>query len=1053
MVTIKRYHLLHFLTFSLLLGIVWSCIGDHHIVPSNKTNRITLSVKVPGANSPKVTLPKTRALTELNENEIREIVVLLFDTEGNYTYIPIYRNSSDIVTDSGDSRIKTFTIEVPEGEYDMIVLANSNTVLNSVLSTIAMGQSKASVLEKLVVTNSGKWNSLSPSYTPIPMWGEIEGVVVNNNMSQKSVSLIRMVAKIDVTLSTIGAKSNFNLESVHLYNYYDKGQIAPNEGSWDIDTKIITIPSIPIGAKKPLPVGGNPLLYDGIAITKESSRGISCVNEIYTFESIIGENSLLSNTCLVVGGKYGGDRDVTYYRIEFANTIGLNTTATFLPLLRNHNYKVNIKAVNGSGFLTPEAAFNSNPTNVKMVASILIWDNSQITNIVFDGQYMLGVSQDNFTLSNNPRFETCDDNTLSITTDVPSGWNIYKIVDANNNDINTVTNLTTGWLQATINTGTNGSTTTTKLLLTENNTGVSRTGFIHIKAGRLNYTVKVVQLETSKVEINITTVSSIPIPISTIEFISTVDALPNTQQFQLAWFPKASEISFTSRNITQGAPFSFNSGTVNINGIDTELDVIPASGAFIEPSGIKTYTIRPPAITTANLNPDPLYERNSLLLYTISDGTITINKTLVLRQYVPNFVPIVADYFLMDGTTKSFGVRSNVPFTISVKSDPSNVITKLHTTSGGVNISPSGTPIYFNIIDDQTNPTLFWKDVVFTVKSLGGHFPDRDITLTCQSGIFMEESNSYIVATNSTPIFIPVSRANKSKIGDQLFTDDTYTAELVWTDNSVGLSASGLSPDANIQKIAPAGTGPSGYIFVRPGSAEGNALVAIKKDGNILWTWHIWVANYSPTPSTSGGFMDRNLGALRSTYGNALVNGLYYQWGRKDPFPSSASYNALGSSVTVSGANFTSNENFANAVANPTVVYNNTTSNDWHGATGYQDNNLWGASTGDKTVYDPCPLGWRVASDNSVWSALTNTNFAWENNGRTNLSYGGFYPAAGWRNGAGSILNVGEQGRYWSGGAAGNLGKDLYFSSGTTSINRGSNNRYNAYSIRCVKIN
>lgn len=61
-------------------------------------------------------------------------------------------------------------------------------------------------------------------------------------------------------------------------------------------------------------------------------------------------------------------------------------------------------------------------------------------------------------------------------------------------------------------------------------------------------------------------------------------------------------------------------------------------------------------------------------------------------------------------------------------------------------------------------------------------------------------------------------------------------------------------------------------------------------DGEILWSWHIWVTNRPIT--TSGGndlqWMDRNLGALSNEIGDVANRGMLYQWGRKEPFlPSS----------------------------------------------------------------------------------------------------------------------------------------------------------------------
>ena len=84
---------------------------------------------------------------------------------------------------------------------------------------------------------------------------------------------------------------------------------------------------------------------------------------------------------------------------------------------------------------------------------------------------------------------------------------------------------------------------------------------------------------------------------------------------------------------------------------------------------------------------------------------------------------------------------------------------------------------------------------------------------------------------------------------------------------------------------------------------EGNAVIgAYDAGGTLIWSWHVWAADYDP--DAEGGAVDfngytmmtRNLGALaddNSTVEDILASyGLYYQWGRKDPFIGPASYNA-----------------------------------------------------------------------------------------------------------------------------------------------------------------
>ena len=133
----------------------------------------------------------------------------------------------------------------------------------------------------------------------------------------------------------------------------------------------------------------------------------------------------------------------------------------------------------------------------------------------------------------------------------------------------------------------------------------------------------------------------------------------------------------------------------------------------------------------------------------------------------------------------------------------------------------------------------------------------------------------------------------------------------------------------------------------------GNALIAAKDhEGKIVWSWHIWI------PAT---MMDRNLGALVVTdkAGAAIEScGTYYQYGRKDPFIGPKRFNSSSQALiaegqtgnTLNGGPMTLNE----AIASPTV-FGNVSGGDWQSGT----TSKWSAS--EKTAYDPCPAGYRIA--------------------------------------------------------------------------------------------
>jgi hypothetical protein len=212
--------------------------------------------------------------------------------------------------------------------------------------------------------------------------------------------------------------------------------------------------------------------------------------------------------------------------------------------------------------------------------------------------------------------------------------------------------------------------------------------------------------------------------------------------------------------------------------------------------------------------------------------------------------------------------------------------------------------------------------------------------------------------------------------------------------------------------------------------------VAVKDASNhILWSWHLWVTEYDPdqwiksgslatpgqTYQVSGGqvenygttvwqsggllygkmMMDRTLGALKR--GDAVTpytrGMLYYEFGRKDPFP--ASLNGTDTIQFASGRVFRTQKGGAklivNAVLNPTTYYLQYTgtppSRSWTSDASstltsmtylwYDSNAIMTGETSPnnlkKSIYDPCPLGWRlpetgIEQNTSPWENFTMTD-------------------------------------------------------------------------------
>jgi hypothetical protein len=304
-------------------------------------------------------------------------------------------------------------------------------------------------------------------------------------------------------------------------------------------------------------------------------------------------------------------------------------------------------------------------------------------------------------------------------------------------------------------------------------------------------------------------------------------------------------------------------------------------------------------------------------------------------------------------------------------------------------------------------------------------------------------------------ILIPVSRANA--IGTQLSATDKFTSNLVWTDNRNGVNA-----DSNIEMIKIVGIGNKGYVLVFPGKAEGNSVVAIKKADKVLWSWHIWVIETMPQPSQKGNFMDRNLGALGANVSeNEKCRGLFYQWGRKDPFPTkqylglTPLYNSEGTRISNNEVNVSSGTGSVSyAVEHPETFINgsSTQNGDWLYTS---DPTLWKADS-EKTVYDPCPYGWRIPNSSLDWNisdgAAPWTNFG-DPKGLFNSDLGGFYPISGFLKG----IVDGQQDSlwfyYWACKTSDKESEILAFNSGnpTRKPTDGHMSRSNGATVRCKK--
>lgn len=298
----------------------------------------------------------------------------------------------------------------------------------------------------------------------------------------------------------------------------------------------------------------------------------------------------------------------------------------------------------------------------------------------------------------------------------------------------------------------------------------------------------------------------------------------------------------------------------------------------------------------------------------------------------------------------------------------------------------------------------------------------------------LNSSNCYIVSSGSESEEIPASRAYIASESRPDLTpldrNHKVSLQVLWQDTPSLID--------NVELISGDKGYNSTFKVKTNSGKEGNALVALHVGPNgdnsdpIAWSWHIWVTNYDPNsispdnygPNTVNSntiykhqngdkdyiFMDRNLGATNTSSSDINSMGLIYQWGRKDPFtaangnwthnvrtlysyPENTPLEEInevlpGGATQPSGNGIkhvippTGSSNLKLSIENPMTFYHgsyikgNNLLFDWYsgddtGSIG--DNQLWGTDS-EKSIFDPCPAGWRVPAyngNNSPWHPYT----------------------------------------------------------------------------------
>lgn len=369
---------------------------------------VGFEITVPGLGT-----PVTRSIEGgKGEASVKTIDLLIFDKSEKPVLLANYKIQDPSQSSEGPDYKVTFSLKLPaiENAGTVAAIANASSEVDSALLSAPVGSEKRALLEQLKFSTAAdggsyKWKAATggnpDDYTPIPMYGEVAVSGISEGSKITGISLVRMVARIDIQNQVSG--SVFKMTGVYLVNYNTAGYIAP---AWNTaNGKLLSEenagypytnnlnPMIPNPAGKQPSTQAASMFYQ---YSQGMGAGPELAGEIYAYEAVKGTGDRMTDAvntpCLIIKGIYEGRE--YFYRIDFSTDKGGSAPAgqvEYMPIYRNHKYIVRITAAEGIGYESFSDALISTTVLSNLKTTIMVVNTEGIKDIVFDGQYFMGV--------------------------------------------------------------------------------------------------------------------------------------------------------------------------------------------------------------------------------------------------------------------------------------------------------------------------------------------------------------------------------------------------------------------------------------------------------------------------------------------------------------------------------------------------------------------------------------------------------------------------------------------------------------------------------------
>lgn len=681
--------------FSVMIFLWNGCSEDSF--PGNSENipddgegiELSLKLEVPGLDA-----VYSRSVSPANEKHVKELDVLVFAEDNGEEYYLYRTHGTDI---SGDANEKSFKVYLRKSEtgvlHRLVVLANLRAEINAADAAIPFESTmtKAEVLQFVTFATASEWPSTDTDFRAFPMWGQSVGMYEINSSATAAgfgtIRMLRSLARIDVGVNmqkvsgeyvAQGSGNMFKISKVSVYNAPTSGYAAPAEAVLNAAAYTKVTEATATGA----------INTDVLEYTL-TTPGYGLIREIYVAEADKPALPADKPLFLVVGGYYNGSSTETFYRIDLFDSGQLGYVT--YDVMRNYRYGVNIIEVSEPGYESETVAAASEPCNLTVE---ITHESEQIGDILYNGQYMLGVSTRKFELG---KFST--DNKLYVTANHPDGWS-YELSDSPT----AISHGQHDWVERLQRTG---NELEFDLTSDVDESPAGRSAYIHIKSGALYRVVEINQTSFEELVLDV-------FPVNELLFESgKAKRVVQPQTITVSWSPTVSDIQVVVVPMVNAMTFQTD-----------------PTGSY-DGGGPVNITILPEAMSDSDIE-DITFQHVSRVDITLVHRGRTLTKSVILRQIHPAVVtefPNPAGYPLLGGT-EYLTVRATSRWTAELLASGAAVdhIVSANTSGG----TPGGEEFLFKMQTGSEAKHYGQSMIVF--KSPDGAFNDVEVPIDAYWG-------------------------------------------------------------------------------------------------------------------------------------------------------------------------------------------------------------------------------------------------------------------------------------------------------------------------------